>query len=221
MDQRPEMELPDGELPAASGPAAPGPGEKHLPGEEGVWVFILGDLVVFAIFFLTYVVYRSDNTPLYHASQDLLNRPLGLLNTVLLLTSSLFVAHAVRDARNGGRRTPALLIAAICCGVGFCLVKAVEYGEKFAAGITLNSNEFFIFYFMFTGIHLAHVLIGLSVLVYLFARSRRLAPDASPVAGPEASPEASYVQALEGGGAFWHLVDLLWVVLFALLYLMK
>ncbi len=182
---------------------------RHLPGEEGVWVFILGDMMVFALFFLTFVYYRVDNIPLYSEAQELLNRKLGLLNTMLLLTSSLFVAQAVRVARTGGRQTPMLLGGAIVCGLGFVVVKIVEWGDKISHGITLNTNEFFIFYFMFTGIHLAHVLIGLSVLTWLLVRSRRQQPD------------PGFLNTLEGGGAFWHLVDLLWVVLFALLYLMK
>jgi nitric oxide reductase NorE protein len=84
-----------------------------------------------------------------------------------------------------------------------------EWGGKIADGITLNSNEFYSFYYMFTGIHLVHVLLGMGVLVYLLVRSKR--PD----------PGTSYVALMEGGGAFWHLVDLLWVVLFALLYLLR
>jgi nitric oxide reductase NorE protein len=190
-------------------PAASGRADTHLPGEEGVWVFIGGDLVVFAIFFLTYTTYRAADMALYLQSQALLNRSLGLLNTFLLLTGSLFVAQALRQARKGAAVTAPLLLAAIACGGGFCVVKAFEYGAKISAGITLNTNEFFIFYYMFTGIHLVHVLIGLGVLTYLWNRART---------GPL---DGAYVRLLEGGGAFWHLVDLLWVVLFALFYLMR
>jgi len=182
---------------------------KHVPGEEGVWVFIFGDLVAFAIFFLTYVAYRAGDVALYAESQNLLSRGYGLLNTFLLLTSSLFVAQAVADARKGGAYTARLLTGAIACGVGFCVVKVFEYGEKFAAGITLNTDAFFAFYFMFTAIHLVHVLFGLGVLAFMLARVRRPAIDGVTM------------RVLEGGGVFWHLVDLLWVVLFALFYLMK
>ncbi len=87
--------------------------------------------------------------------------------------------------------------------------KVFEWGGKIAAGITLNTNEFYGFYYMFTGIHLLHVLLGMGVLVYLLARSNR------------ADPGASYVAVMEGGGVFWHIVDLLWVVLFALFYLLR
>jgi nitric oxide reductase NorE protein len=181
---------------------------SHLPGEEGVWVFIFGDLIVFSVFFLTYVFYRAADLPLYLASQQLLSRPLGLANTLLLLTSSWFAAQAVKQTRNGGTHARAFLLAAMGCGLGFCLIKIVEYGSKLAAGISLNTNEFFTFYFMFTGIHLVHVLIGLAVLGFLAAHANRPC-------------DASHIRVVEGGAAFWHLVDMLWVVLFALLYLMR
>jgi nitric oxide reductase NorE protein len=182
----------------------------HVPGEEGVWVLIMGDMLVFSIFFATYLIYRAQNVALYTSSQLSMQRGFGLLNTGLLLTSSWFVALAVADARAGRRaRATRLLLGALACGLGFVVSKAFEWGGKIRLGITLNSNEFYIFYYMLTGIHLLHVLIGLAVLSYLLARSRR--PD----------PGASYVAVMEGGGAFWHLVDLLWIVLFALLYLVR
>jgi nitric oxide reductase NorE protein len=180
---------------------------RRLPGEAGVWVFIFGDLLMFGLFFLTYMAYRADDPALYRASQLQLNRGFGLFNTLLLLGSSLAVALAVQDARAAGRRAPALILAAMACGAGFCAVKAVEYTEKIAAGITLNSNPFFMFYFAFTGIHLLHVLIGLGVLGFMLSKLH--------------ARDAGTIGALEGGGAFWHLVDLLWVVLFALFYLVR
>jgi nitric oxide reductase NorE protein len=183
---------------------------RHLPGEEGIWVLILGDLAVFSIFFATYLVYRAGDPALYAASQASLDRGLGLLNTGLLLTSSLFVALAVRAAREArAPRVVAWLSAALACGAGFVASKAFEWSTKLSAGVTLNTDEFFTFYYMFTGIHLLHVLIGVGVLAYLALRSRR--PD----------PGSGWVSVMEGGGAFWHLVDLLWVVLFPLLYLVR
>jgi nitric oxide reductase NorE protein len=183
---------------------------RHLPGEEGIWVLILGDLLVFSVFFATFLVYRARQVALYSTSQESMERGYGLLNTGLLLTSSLFVALAVAEARERpAARAARRLVAALGCGVAFVVSKAFEWGGKLGAGITLNTNEFYTFYYMFTGIHLLHVLIGLGVLGYLIVRSQR------------ADPGASYVMAMEGGGAFWHLVDLLWVVLFGLLYLLR
>jgi nitric oxide reductase NorE protein len=182
----------------------------HIPGEAGVWVLILGDMFAFSAFFAVFLLHRAQNVALFSLSQATLERRFGLVNTALLLTSSLFVARAVMAARAGARRRSArLLIFALGCGGGFVVSKAFEWGAKIAAGITLNSNEFYSFYYMFTGIHLLHVLVGMGVLIYLLARSRR------------SDPGASYVAVMEGGGAFWHMVDLIWVVLFALFYLLR
>ena len=191
-------------------PATTGRRPRHVPGEEGLWVLIIGDMLVFGLFFVTYLFYRARNRELYLSSQQSLELGFGLFNTALLLTSSWFVALAVAEARaERHARVPRLLTGGLVCGLGFVVSKALEWSGKIEAGITLNSNEFFTFYYMFTGIHLLHVVIGLAVLFYLLFRSRQ----------PERS--GGYFALLEGGGVFWHLVDLLWIVLFALLYLVK
>lgn len=191
----------------ASKAAAPQP-RRHVPGEEGVWVFIGGDLVVFAVFFITYAVARQQELALFESSQALLDRGLGLLNTLLLLTSSFFVAQAVAAVRREDSNARPLLLIAILLGTGFVIVKGFEYSAKIAQGFTLNSNSFSIYYYMFTGIHLLHVLIGLGVLCFALSRFDRNGRMQGGVA------------LIEGSGAFWHLVDLLWIILFALLYLL-
>ena len=180
---------------------------KRLPGEEGVWGFVFGDMIMFAMFFVTYLVYRYENGALFAQSQSLLNQNYGAINTLLLLTSSWFVALGVSQYKQGKTKTSARLpIPAFTCGVGFVLIKFFEFGEKIAAGITLNSNEFFTLYYMFTGIHLVHVFIGLGVLFFLWRVARQ-------------ATDGSATQTLESGGIFWHMVDLLWIVLFPLIYL--
>lgn len=184
---------------------------SHLPGEPGVWVLIGGDMLVFSLFFLTYLAYRNASPAIYGQAQALLDVRLGLLNTILLLTSSWFVASAVRAARGRDpRRGSTLMIFALLCGAGFVVVKAFEYHGKFNAGINIASNEFFMFYFMLTGIHLFHVLVGLGVLLAIRIKMRR-----------SATLSRQDISFIESGATFWHLVDLLWIVLFPLLYLMR
>jgi len=182
--------------------------EKVLPGEEGVWILVLGDMIVFGLFFITYLYYRAQEADLFERSQSLLNVDLGVLNTLLLLTSSWFVVmgvEAVRDGRNRGAK--ALLRLAFLCGAGFCAIKAIEYTEKFRDGITLVTNDFFMYYFMYTGIHLLHVAIGLGVLLFLMHKTDAATPRDAPL--------------FESGATFWHMVDLLWIMLFPLLYLVR
>lgn len=184
-----------------------------LPAEEGVWLFILGDMFVFSLFFLVFIYYRAQDLAVFSQSQQLLNLNFGALNTLLLLSSSWFVAMALRALRNNEcAKVSRLLIASGSCGLGFVVIKFFEYGEKIQAGYTLTSNNFFMYYYIFTGIHFLHLVVGLGVLLYLWARIRRM---------PNKGYTAKDVQAFEGGAAYWHMVDLLWIVLFPLIYLVK
>ena len=184
----------------------------RTPGEPGIWVLVAGDLLLFSLFFIVLLTYRAADPALFSSSQRSLDQLIGALNTVLLLTSSLFIALAVKSVRSGtpaARCAPHLIATAALLGLGFVIVKAFEWSARFAAGQTISSNDFFMFYFMYTGIHLLHVLLGLIVLTLLFLVCRR------------PSLDANTIRLVESGGIFWHLVDLLWVVLFALFYLLK
>lgn len=188
--------------------AAAPPRHRHVPGEEGLWVLIFGDLAVFGVIFGVQLSYRGQEPGLFRSSQELLNQDFGALNTVLLLVSSVFVVLAVRTVRTAARpRTPYLLVAALACGAGFAAVKVVEYGEKLGAGITPMTNDFFLYYFILTGLHFFHLLLGMGVLLYLLVLSRR-----------DSMTDRQFAL-FEGGACFWHMVDLLWIVLFPLLYL--
>ena len=184
------------------------PGEKVIPGEAGLWIFIIGDMLVFSLFFLVFLHYRAADVETFSASRALLNQNLGVLNTLLLLTSSWFVVsgvHAVRisNAHHAGR----FFRSAMLCGFGFVLIKYLEYSAKISEGYTLMTNDFFMYYYIFTGIHLIHVLIGLGVLYFMIRTVKR------------SELNGQTLQSIECGGIFWHMVDLLWIVLFPLLYL--
>jgi nitric oxide reductase NorE protein len=183
---------------------------RRMPGETGIWVLVAGDLAVFSVFFVLLLVQRSSDLMLFVESQRSLNQFIGALNTLLLLTSSLFVALGVGSIRSGSlarRRAPYFIAIAAVLGLGFVLVKAYEWSERFSVGQTVGTNDFFMFYFMYTGIHLLHVIVGLIVLAILYMLSRR------------PSLDQGGVLLIESGGIFWHLVDLLWIILFALFYL--
>lgn len=186
----------------------PGLATRHLPGEPGIWLLILGDLILFSVLFILLLFYRIDNIQVFAQSQAQLSLPLGLLNTLLMLTSSWCVATAIQAARRQIRRVSSVgFCLAVLCGLSFVVVKYFEYSEKIEAGITPVTNQFFMFYFVYTGIHLIHVVIGLGGLTILAMYSR------------SGEFTAKKMQHLESGASFWHLVDLLWIVLFALLYL--
>lgn len=184
--------------------------QGHIPGEPGIWILIFGDLTVFASLFAMYLTYRRQDPVLFAESQNVLNRDFGAINTLLLLTSSILVVMAIRAIREGIPRIPtAFLAGALGCGLGFCISKAIEYQHILSHHYTPATNSFFMCYFVLTGLHLAHVIVGMAVLAGLLILSRR--PRLS-------SRQFGYAEA---GGCFWHMVDALWLVLFPLLYLVR
>jgi nitric oxide reductase NorE protein len=183
---------------------------KRVPGEPGVWVVICGDLVLFGFLFLTYLNYRLHDSSLFARSQRALSTDLGVIYTLLMLSSSLLVALAVNRTRERSSAGAPLVLGAMGCGLAFAVLKTVEYHAKVHNGITPASNRFFLLYFVLTGLHLAHLVIGLGVLTYLWTLARR-APGLTP-------GQCSFA---EGCACFWHMVDLLWIVLFPLLYLVR
>lgn len=183
--------------------------ERRMPGEAGIWLFILGDMVVFAVVFGVLVHSRGQDPAAYELGQGQLHIGLGIVNTVLLLTSSLLVAAGVRVSRGpDARRARPFLLGAIGCALAFAALKAVEYTDLASSGHGPATSEFSQLFFTFTGLHLLHVAIGLAVLGGVVRLVRR------PALGEHDA------MMLETGASYWHMVDLLWIVLFALLYLL-
>lgn len=186
------------------------PESPHLPGDSGVWTFIVADMGAFALFFLLFSIGRMAAPELYESSRIHLNAGLGLANTLILLTSSLFMARAV-DAARAGRRSSVVnnLLLTICIGSGFAATKIFEYIDKAQAGFSPLTNEFFTYYFAFTGIHFLHFAIGIGALSWMVGKARRDTLD------------QRFVIWIESVGCYWHMVDLLWIMLFPLLYLLR
>ncbi|RAY10801.1 cytochrome c oxidase subunit 3 family protein [Actinomadura craniellae] len=180
---------------------------RRLPGDVDMWVMILGDLFIFGGYFVTYMVFRAVSTEEFTAAQRHLSVGIGVTNTVVLLTSSLFAALAVIAVREGAlRNAQRLLWATGACGALFTLIKAYEWHAEISRGYTI-SDEFFSFYYVLTGVHLVHVAFG---LIFLGVAVRELR-----------NPRRRRPAIVEQSVLFWHMIDLLWVVIFALLYLMR
>jgi cytochrome c oxidase subunit 3 len=183
-----------------------------------MWLFLLSELVLFGGLFLLYSVYRFQYAPEFHQASEELSRAIGTLNTVILLTSSLTMALGIAALKKGRRSLSFLLtFATMVLGLVFLGNKAVEWTAKFQHGLYPNSPEllaqskgvilFFGLYFTMTGLHGLHVLAGVGVLLtmlVLLARGR--------VGPTRFSP-------LDNAGLYWHLVDIIWIFLFPLFYL--
>lgn len=183
------------------------------PGDLAIWVFILAELLAFAVFFAVYAVVRMDNVELFDTMQRNLDRNAGAINTVLLLAGSWCVARAVAAMAQGTQDAQAASVrwlgAGIGCGAGFLVVKLFEYAAKFSTGINLATNDFYMFYLSLTFFHFMHVLLGMAILVGIWFKAR---------AGGY-TPENH--RGMETGAAYWHMVDLVWIILFPLVYVMR
>ncbi len=190
--------------PASTPTPASGP---RLAGDLAIWFFILAELLAFGVFFAAYAFTRANNIELFNAEQAALDRNAGALNTILLLTASYFVVRAVQAAELRASRAAAnWLLGAILAGLGFIVVKLGEYAAAFAHDISLSSSPFHMFYLSLTFFHFMHVILGLVILVAMWngARQGRYGP--------------GNMNGLETGAAYWHMVDLVWLILFPLVY---
>ncbi|TVO63503.1 cytochrome c oxidase subunit 3 [Denitromonas ohlonensis] len=185
------------------------PARDHIPGEIGIWLFVAGDLLVFSAFFIVIALGYKTQIELFTQARATLDMWVGVLNTLFLLTGSWFVAKGVESCREThGVSSHRYFALGILCGVLFVANKSFEWGLKISAGITPLTNDFFMYFFVFTGIHLVHVVVGLGVLLVARGVSRR------PVL------RAKDIRTVESAATFWHLIDLLWIVLFSMFYLL-
>ncbi len=180
------------------------------PGDLAIWFFIFAELLAFGVFFVAYAFARAHNVELFNESQQHLNRVSGAINTLVLITSSYFMVRAVAAIKQGLSTACARWIAAaIGFGGIFLIIKLFEFHEKFAAGIALSTNTFYMFYLSLTIFHFMHVILGMVILaaVMLKARKGGYSPDNHT--------------GVETGASYWHMVDLLWIILFPLVYVIR
>lgn len=190
------------------GVAAPTAQNVRTPGQWAMWVFVLGDMLIFGGWFAFYMFFRMQNPELYLQSQQALSQTIGVINTQILLFSSWMIARCVAATQKREYDKATLYTwLALASGVLFVAAKVYEWSTEIAAGHSFSSNYFFMFYFFLTGVHVFHVLIGLIVL--------------GVVVRELGAPELRSQEVVESGATYWHMVDFLWVIIFALLYLMR
>ena len=182
-----------------------------VPGQPDMWAFVLFESLVFTAYFGFYLFYRARSPELFLHAQAHLDLRIGVFNTLVLLLSSWSVARCVQSSRAGAYRA-ALRDVAITAAFAavFLFFKVFEWARLVREGNGVDSNDFFTYYFFLTGIHFVHLLIGfvvLGVIVYRLRGARR---------GSRESQEL-----VETCATYWHTVDFLWVLIFALLYVVR
>lgn len=183
---------------------------RLLPGDFAIWFFIFAELLVFGIAFVSYAVVRVQNVEMFNQYQLTLNREIGAANTLLLITASYFVVRAIHAIRlNNVKGCIVWLYASLGCGAGFLLLKSVEYYDKFSDGINLSTNTFYMFYLSLTMFHFLHVILGMIILFAIAIKAQRGGYNAQEHTG------------VETGASYWHMVDLVWIILFPLVYIIR
>ncbi|MFC3150377.1 cytochrome c oxidase subunit 3 [Litoribrevibacter euphylliae] len=190
---------------------------KPLPGDLAIWFFILAELAVFSIFFVAYAFVRLNNLEMFEEGFQHLNRTAGVINTLALITSSYFVVRAVMEIHNGKDQSCSRWLNwALVCGAVYVVVKLWEYSETLDAGFSIHTNTFYMFYFFLTFFHFAHVLLGMVVLAIISFKVRQGAYRGDQ----EKGIEDESIAVVESGASYWHMIDLLWIILFPLVYVL-
>ncbi|OBK21900.1 cytochrome C oxidase subunit III [Mycobacterium asiaticum] len=182
-----------------------------VPGQPDMWAFVLFESLVFTGYFGFYLFYRTRSPELFLHSQAHLDLRVGVFNTLILLLSSWSVARCVQSARSGAHRAALrdVFVTAALAAI-FLFFKVFEWARLVHAGNGPTSNDFFTYYFFLTGIHFVHLLIGFVVLGIIVYRLR----------GARRGTQESQVL-VETCATYWHTVDFLWVLIFALLYVVR
>ncbi|GGB01801.1 hypothetical protein GCM10011491_32490 [Brucella endophytica] len=190
------------ESPAGAGVTDSWGALSELPGHPMMWILIFSEIVAFGAMLIAFCVARAAYPEVFAAGQARLDPAIGGLNTMVLVTSGWFAAWAVRAAEAEPSKTSRLLLmGAMLFGLLFVGVKLFEYMAKFEAGIGIETDIFFTLYFLMTGFHLMHVALGIVILGVVAI-----------------SAEAENIRT---GAAFWHMVDLVWIVMYPLVYLVE
>jgi cytochrome c oxidase subunit 3 len=193
--------------------------KDYTGSKMGMWIFLFTEILLFGGLFVIYAAYHHRYPEEFHHASKALDTAMGTVNTVVLITSSLFVAMAVAALRRAEDARARLLVVLTIAFAGvFLVIKYFEWTAKFHHGIYPGSAElaathapgeivFYSLYFAMTGLHAVHVIVGMGLLGFILARMR---------AGAVNSTDFVF---LENGGLYWHLVDLIWIYLFPLFYL--
>ena len=173
-------------------------------------VFILAELGAFAAFFGAYAFTRMQHVDMFNHYQQTLDTTAALINTLALITSSYFVVRAVAAIReDNAKRCVQWLLAAMLMGALFLIVKSSEYAHHIEEGIRLSTNTFYMFYLSLTFFHFMHVIMGMVILGAVAFKAK------------QGSYSAQQHTGVETGASYWHMVDLVWLILFPLVYVMR
>lgn len=181
----------------------------YPPGGILIWIIIILEILTFTIAIGAFLYHKNDNYDLFIQSQAMLNKTYGMVNTIVLITGGFMMATSLRLLKSGNNiKSLAWIRGASGMGLLFLFIKGYEYYEKIVHGLTIDYDHFFSFYWLLTGFHFIHVLVALVILLFMARGIRK-----------GTYSKNDYLD-VESGAAFWHMCDLIWLLLFPALYLL-
>ena len=181
----------------------------YPPGGILIWIIIIVELITFMAGLTAFAIFKNQNIQLAEESQKHLSALIGTINTAILITGGFFMAMGIRRIEKGDNPKAAkMILYAMISGTAFLLLKGYEYYDKLSDGISIETNTFFTFYWLITGFHFIHVIVALVILTALYFSVKNNKYD-----------QNNYLD-VATGGAFWHLCDLIWILVFPLFYLL-
>lgn len=196
--------------------------QQYSSGKEGIWLFMLTEILMFGAIFVAYAIYHNEYAAMFAEGAKSLDWKMGFINTLVLITSSFTMAISISFIQKNEQKKAVLALAAtLLCAAIFMVIKYFEYQHKFHLGLYpgkfldpikvgaehANLGLYFGFYYTMTGLHGIHVLLGMGLITWCMIRTMR------------GDFHSQYWIVVEGVGIFWHIVDLIWIFLFPLLYL--
>lgn len=181
----------------------------YPPGGILIWLILTVEVVTFLMAIISFMYARSSQIELFNQAQTNLNTTLGTLNTIILITSGYFMARTVSSVKaNEHKKANKFILLSIILGFLFLVIKSFEYYHKIDLGLTIRTNTFFTYYWFLTGFHFLHVLIGVLILTFIKPSIKKKEYDAT-----------NFLD-VESAATFWHMCDIIWILIFPVLYLM-
>ena len=181
----------------------------YPPGGLLIWIIVFLEFITFSAGIMVYLSLRQGDIDTFNQSQQLLNSTYGMVNTIVLITSGLLMATALGNLKSGNNKKAVYYLSlTILFGLVFLVLKGFEYNEKMAMGYGFGYNQFFMFYWLLTGFHFIHVLVGVLLLSYMLIKTK------------SGFYTGTNFEDVETVGVFWHMCDLIWIFLFPIIYLL-
>lgn len=182
----------------------------YPPGGILIWIIAFIEILTFMMGLSSFIIQRNSDIVIFNLSKEMLNPYFGLINTAFLVIGGFFMARGLEELKiNDNKSSANYILLAIISGFLFLFTKSLEYYQKIQIGVFIDYNDFFTYYWLLTLFHFTHVIIAIGILIYILIMVKK-----------QYYSQNNYFD-VESGAIFWHMCDIIWILLFPILYLLK